>query len=484
MKICTTEKEFIEYVAPYAQKACARFQKELGQAFYLPSVLIAQACKENGYGIKAYWDNPGVEALVAYNNMVGIKRDLLNKTWTDIGLGVWPGKYINKKTPEVYGGVPVTIYDDFRIYDDVEQSFVDYLCFMRWGGYSVGNPKYYNKIKDLHDYKSLIRQVHSLGYATGTTYSSGIISIIEKHALDSFDSLSGVEPSAYWPSGAPSSDKKKEETVSVNSPLVSYTKLSPCNSGKRTMSIDRITPHVVVGQLSVETIGACFDHASAQASCNYGIGSDGRVMLCVPENCRSWCSSSSANDQRAVTIECASNKTHPYAVNDTVYNTLVKLCTDICKRNGKKKLLWLVDKQKTLNYQPASDEMILTVHRWFANKACPGDYLYNKLGDLASQVTKALGGGSPTPSGSDPVDEAKIIYRVQVGAYKVKENAERKVRQISATGTDCFITDPDPKDGMMRVQCGAYAIKGNAELKMYSLQSMGFDAIIKEYRKE
>ena len=86
MKVCTSELEFIAAVYPAAQKACKRFEKELGQAFYLPSVLIAQAAKENGYGIRSYWDNPGVEALVTYNNMVGIKRDLLNKSWTDIGL--------------------------------------------------------------------------------------------------------------------------------------------------------------------------------------------------------------------------------------------------------------------------------------------------------------------------------------------------------------------------------------------------------------
>ena len=187
-----------------------------------------------------------------------------------------------------------------------------------------------------------------------------------------------------------------------NSSLVSYTKLSPCNSGKRTMPIDRITPHVVVGQLSVETIGACFDHKSAQASCNYGIGSDGRVMLCVPEDQRSWCSSSSANDQRAVTIECASDKTDPYAVNNTVYNRLIDLCVDICQRNGKTKLLWLggkgsteADKAACLNYTPKSDEMILTAHRFFAAKSCPGPMLYGKFGDLATQVTKRLGGEIP-----------------------------------------------------------------------------------------
>lgn len=177
-----------------------------------------------------------------------------------------------------------------------------------------------------------------------------------------------------------------------NSPLVSYTKLSPCNSGQRTMAIDRITPHCIVGQLSVETIGACFDHISEQASCNYGIGVDGRVMLCVPENQRSWCSSSSANDQRAVTIECASDKTHPYAINNTVYNKLIDLCTDICRRNGKNVLLWFGDKTKTLEYQPRANEMIITVHRWFAPKACPGDYIYNRLGEIATEVTRRLAG--------------------------------------------------------------------------------------------
>ena len=151
----------------------------------------------------------------------------------------------------------------------------------------------------------------------------------------------------------------------TNSPLVDYTKLSPNNSGKRTHSIDRITPHCVVGQCSVETLGDIFMPRSKEASCNYGIGSDGRVLLCVEEKNRSWCSSSESNDQRAVTIECASDSYNPYAFKDVVYKKLIDLCTDICKRNGKNKLIWFGDKNKTLNYSPKKDEMILTVHRWF-----------------------------------------------------------------------------------------------------------------------
>lgn len=176
----------------------------------------------------------------------------------------------------------------------------------------------------------------------------------------------------------------------TNSSMVVYTKLSPNHSGQRTHSIDRITPHCVVGQLSAESICDCFVSPSKKASCNYGIGTDGRVSLCVEEKNRSWCSSSSANDQRAVTIECASDKTDPYTMNRKVYGSLVKLCTDICRRNGKKKLLWLGDKDKTLNYVPKPDEMVLTVHRWFANKPCPGNWLYARLDKLASRVTKAL----------------------------------------------------------------------------------------------
>ncbi len=175
-----------------------------------------------------------------------------------------------------------------------------------------------------------------------------------------------------------------------NSPLVAYANISPNRTSPRAKPIDRITPHCVVGQLSCESICGCFTSPSRQASCNYGIGVDGRVAMAVEEKDRSWCSSSGENDHRAVTIECASDKTVPYAMNEKVHASLIDLCVDICERNGKKWMLWLGDKQKTLAYSPAPDEMVITVHRWFANKSCPGDWLYSRLGDLAAQVTARL----------------------------------------------------------------------------------------------
>lgn len=187
-----------------------------------------------------------------------------------------------------------------------------------------------------------------------------------------------------------------------NSSLVRYTRISPNQYGKRNHAIDRITPHCVVGQCSIETLGNIFAPRSRGASCNYGIGADGRVGMYVAEDCASWCSSNKANDERAVTIECASATTPPYTLNSSVYATLVILCVDICKRNGKNRLLWFGDKTKTLNYAPKSNEMVLTVHRWFANKSCPGDWLYVRLGSLASEVTKQLGGNAAAPAPSTP----------------------------------------------------------------------------------
>ncbi len=176
----------------------------------------------------------------------------------------------------------------------------------------------------------------------------------------------------------------------TNSPLVVYTKLSPNHSGRRTHAIDRISPHCVVGQVSAESLGSIFASPSKEASSNYGIDKDGRVGMYVEEKNRSWCTSSNSNDQRAVTIECASDTKHPYWMNDKVYNRLIDLCADICKRNGKNKLIWFGDKEKSLNYEPKSNEMVITVHRWFAPKSCPGDWLYSRLGKVADEVNERL----------------------------------------------------------------------------------------------
>ena len=163
-----------------------------------------------------------------------------------------------------------------------------------------------------------------------------------------------------------------------NSPLVVYTKLSPNHSGKRTKKIDTITIHCMAGNCSVETCGNLFANSARQASSNYGIGTDGRIALYVDEANRSWCTSSNANDQRAVTIEVANNGGAPdWPVSAKAYAALLDLVTDICKRNGIKRLVWSTSKNDRVNHLNGCN---MTVHRDYANKSCPGDYLYNRHG--------------------------------------------------------------------------------------------------------
>ena len=174
----------------------------------------------------------------------------------------------------------------------------------------------------------------------------------------------------------------------TNSPLVDYTRISPNRTPNRTHAIDTITIHCVVGQCSVETLGAIFAPSTRQASSNYGVGYDGRIGMYVEEKDRSWCSSSASNDHRAITIEVASDTYHPYAVNDKAYAALLNLVTDICRRNGIKKLVWSTNKNERMNHLNGCN---MTVHRDYANKSCPGDYLYNRHGEIAAEVNKRLG---------------------------------------------------------------------------------------------
>ena len=218
----------------------------------------------------------------------------------------------------------------------------------------------------------------------------------------------------------------------TNSSLVSFTQLSPNHSGKRTHSIDRITPHCYVGQVSVERMGRGWAEPG-DTSANYGIGYDAKVGLYVEEKNRAWTSSSAENDQRAVTIECASDSESPYEFKDDVYNKLIDLCTDICKRNGKTKLLWFGDKTKTLKYNPEPDEMVLTVHRWFVGKSCPGNWMYYRMGDLATKVTERLG------TSSEKIDNNDVKYHVQVGVYSERESADEMINKLKAAGFDAII---------------------------------------------
>ena len=242
-----------------------------------------------------------------------------------------------------------------------------------------------------------------------------------------------------------------------NSPLVSYTKISPHRDSPRNHKIDTITIHCVVGQCNVEPLGELFQ--TKAASSNYGIGKDGRIAMFVEEKDRSYCSSSVSNDNRAITIECASDTKEPFAVNDKVYAALIDLLVDICTRNGIQKLLWRAD--KSLIGQV--DKQNMTVHRWFhSGKSCPGTYLYERMGKIADDVNKRLGVSENQPK--------NVIFRVQVGAFTSKENAEKYLEKAQEAGLNGFVVEVEkepaaPKQPEITVGC---SVRVNSGAKTYN----------------
>ena len=254
----------------------------------------------------------------------------------------------------------------------------------------------------------------------------------------------------------------------TNSPLVTYKRITNNKTSPRNHAIDTITIHCIVGQCTAKQGCDYFATTDRECSANYVVGKDGSIGLSVEEKDRSWCSSSSSNDHRAITIEVASDTTHPYAVTDKAYNALIKLVADICKRNGIKKLLWKAD--KSLIGQV--DKQNMTVHRWFANKSCPGEYLYSRHSDIAAKVN-ALLDDSARETAQTPTTQT--LYRVQVGAYSKKANADAMLEKIKKAGFDTYMVQVN---GLYKVQVGAYAQKANADHMMAKLKTAGYDAFI------
>lgn len=254
----------------------------------------------------------------------------------------------------------------------------------------------------------------------------------------------------------------------TNSPLVTYKRITNNKTSPRNHVIDTITIHCIVGQWTAKQGCDYFATTDRECSANYVVGKDGSIGLSVEEKDRSWCSSSSSNDHRAITIEVASDTAHPYAVTDEAYNALIKLVADICKRNGIKKLLWKAD--KSLIGQVNKQNM--TVHRWFANKSCPGEYLYSRHSDIAAKVN-ALLGDSAGETAQTPTTQT--LYRVQVGAYSKKANADAMLEKIKKAGFDTYMVQVD---GLYKVQVGAYSKKSNADAMAAKLKASGFDTYI------
>lgn len=262
-----------------------------------------------------------------------------------------------------------------------------------------------------------------------------------------------------------------------NSPLVNYTKLAKYRY-PRKHKIDTITVHCAAGQCDVEPLGEMW--WIKEASSNYGIGRDGRIGLYVPENERSVCSSNVSNDDRAITIEVASDAKEPCNVNPAAYSALIDLLVDICKRNGIPKLLWRADKSLVGQI----DKQNMTVHRWFhSGKSCPGTYLYERMGKIANEVNKRLCTAESQPK--------NVIYRVQIGAFSSKENAEKYLEKAREAGLNGFVVEvekepAEPKQPEITVGCSVRVKSGAKTYNGGKLASFVFgrDHVVKEIKDD
>lgn len=244
-----------------------------------------------------------------------------------------------------------------------------------------------------------------------------------------------------------------------NSPLVDYVKISPNSTNPRRKPISKITIHHMAGNLSVETCGNVFAPTSRKASSNYGVDSKGRVGMYVEEKNRAWTSSSSANDDQAVTIEVANDEIGGnWHVSDAALNKTIELCVDICKRNGIKKLNFTGDTSGNL-----------TMHKWFAATSCPGPYLESKFPYIAEEVNKRLGADASPSTGTG------TLYYVQTGAYANKANADAQYYKVKAAGFEAIMKQAG---NLYRVQVGAYSQKANADAMAAKLKAAGFDTYI------
>lgn len=202
------------------------------------------------------------------------------------------------------------------------------------------------------------------------------------------------------------------------SKLVSYVKLSPNCNKPRKYPVSVITIHHVAANATVEALGALFAKKTRQASANYGIGSDGRIACFVEEENRAWTSGNAENDHRAITIEVANDSGAPdWHVSDKAMKSLIELCADICLRHG-----------FSLHFTGDTTGN-LTMHKWFQPTGCPGPYLEAQFPAIAAAVNNL-------------VYEQDVFYRVQVGAFNEKKNAEAFAQTLQKQGyADAFVVE-------------------------------------------
>jgi len=399
--------DFIKEIAAYVQKYAPKYNIEVC------SPIIAQAILES---------ESGTSFKAKHHNYFGLKYRA-NRCPTSNEV------FVDTSKEQKADGNYVGITDKWFGFPNMEAGVIGYFDFI-----NIAN---YKNLKGVKDPETYLKNIKADGYATSIDYVKNLMAVINKYDLTQFDrNKTGT--------------KREGSEKMGNSSLVNYTRISPNKTSPRNHAIDTITIHHMAGNLSVESCGNVFAPATRKGSSNYGIGSDGRVGLYVDEADRSWCSSSSVNDNRAITIEVANNGGAPnWPVSDEAYNKLIDLCVDICKRNGIKELNWTGDKNGNL-----------TCHYMFAATACPGPYLKSKMPEIARMVNARLGVVEKPKAEAKEETKAnasKFPYLVRITAdvLNVRADAGTNFKINTSVGKGQVYTIVDEKNGWGKLKSGA-----------------------------
>ncbi len=354
----------------------AMAREDMKSTGVLASLTVAQGILESGWGKS--------ELATCANNLFGIKK---GSGWTGDVYTVYTKEFVEELAT---GNLEeVTVSAEFRVYEDYSGAVADHSALFLASRYA--------KVLGERDYTQACVAVQEAGYATDPSYSAKLISLIEQYCLYEYD---------------------KEDEGMSDSNLVSKVIESP-NKSNRTGVISKIAVHCMAGDMTAESCGNYFARIPTQASSHYGIGSDGDICQYVMESERAWCTggtktfdgrTGSQTDQIAVTIEVANCGGEPdWAVSDKAYGSLLNLVEDIARRNGLAEVSYQADGSGTLQ-----------AHRWYAAKACPGDYLFQRFPDIATKVTERLGGQGQEALETTSSEELPYTVRVTVDELNIR----------------------------------------------------------------
>jgi peptidoglycan hydrolase FlgJ len=155
-------ESFVQHLWSCAQDAAT----QLGLP---PEALLAQAALETGWGNFVMSSVNGVSS----HNLFGIKADQR-----------WDGGQVGKETLEFEQGVAVRKRERFRTYASYEQSFQDYVAFLK------SNPRYAQALEQTQDPAAYFKALQDAGYATDPDYADKILRVMQgpemQTALDQF----------------------------------------------------------------------------------------------------------------------------------------------------------------------------------------------------------------------------------------------------------------------------------------------------------